>query len=219
MYVVCYSVNVSVCFVCCVSDSVCELFGETIRNIFDVVVILFVKVMGVLSVGGGALLDIPCIVFQLMCVLCFCFVVCGCAVSRRYINVCNNDVFSVVNYMSLDQLTFCVVFNNGRRYVCCNEYYVVSNECDEPTPCLVLPIGAHGGEVLYFGNVFFRCELCFLNCDDICMCVVNKQFELLEFVFNSIYVDLKYNEIIPVLLLDLCVCVVCAVMCSSLVCL
>ena len=27
------SVNVSVCFVCCVLDSVCELFGETIRNV------------------------------------------------------------------------------------------------------------------------------------------------------------------------------------------
>ena len=33
LYVVCYSVNVSVCFVCCVLDSVCELFGETIRNV------------------------------------------------------------------------------------------------------------------------------------------------------------------------------------------
>ena len=31
LYVVCYSVNVSVCFV---FDSVCELFGETIRNVF-----------------------------------------------------------------------------------------------------------------------------------------------------------------------------------------
>ena len=30
---VCCSVNVSVCFVCCVLDSVCELFGETIRNV------------------------------------------------------------------------------------------------------------------------------------------------------------------------------------------
>ena len=30
----CFSVNVSVCFVCCVFDSVCELFGETIRNVF-----------------------------------------------------------------------------------------------------------------------------------------------------------------------------------------
>ena len=35
-----------------------------------------------------------------------CFVVGGCAVSRRYINVCNCDMLSVVN---------------GRRYVCCNE--------------------------------------------------------------------------------------------------
>ena len=34
LYVVCCSVNVSVCFVCCVLDSVCELFGETIRNVF-----------------------------------------------------------------------------------------------------------------------------------------------------------------------------------------
>ena len=56
------------------------------------------------------------------------------------------------------------------------------------------PIGAHGGEVMYFWSVCFRGELGFLNCDDICMCVVNKQFELLEFVFNSVYVDLKYNE-------------------------
>ena len=34
-----------------------------------------------------------------------------------------------------------------------------------------------------------------LNCDDICMCIVNKQFELLEFIFDSIYVDLQYDEI------------------------
>ena len=34
LYGVCCSVNVSVCFVCCVFDSVCELFGETIGNVF-----------------------------------------------------------------------------------------------------------------------------------------------------------------------------------------
>ena len=34
-----------------------------------------------------------------------------------------------------------------------------------------------------------------MNCDDICMCVVNKQFELLEFVFDSVYVDLQDDEI------------------------
>ena len=27
------------------------------------------------------------------------------------------------------------------------------------------------------------------------MCVVNKQFELLEFVFDSVYVDLQYDDI------------------------
>ena len=35
LYVLCCSV----CSVCCVSDSVCELFGETIHNILGVVVI------------------------------------------------------------------------------------------------------------------------------------------------------------------------------------
>ena len=41
----------------------------------------------------------------------------------------------------------------------------------------------------------FRGELGFLNCDDICMCVVNKQFELLGFVFDSVYLNLLYDEI------------------------
>ena len=65
-----------------------------------------------------------------------CFVVRGCGVSRRYIDVCY---------------------------------------CD-----------------MCFG---FRGELGFLNCDDVCMCVVNKQFELLEFVSESVYVNLQYDEI------------------------
>ena len=71
----------------------------------------------------------------------------------------------------------------GGRYVCC-KCNVVSNECNEPTPFLVQPIGTHGGKVVYFWCVCFRVELGFLNFDAICMCVVNKQFELLEFVFN-----------------------------------
>ena len=31
-----------------------------------------------------------------------------------------------------------------------------------------------------------------LNCDNICMCVMSNQFELLEFVFDSVHVDLQY---------------------------
>ena len=33
-YFMCYSVNGSVCLVCCVFDGVCELFGETNHNMF-----------------------------------------------------------------------------------------------------------------------------------------------------------------------------------------
>ena len=58
-----------------------------------------------------------------------------CAVSGRYINVCNCDMFSVVN-VYLDHLKFCVVYIDGRRYVCCGECNVVYNECKEPPPAL-----------------------------------------------------------------------------------
>ena len=116
-----------------------------------------------------------------------CFVVRGCAVSRRYINACNCDMFSVV-YVYLDHLKFCIVCIDGQTYVCCSECNVVSNECNEPTSCLVQPIGSHCCEVMYFGCFGFRGELGFLNSDDVCMYVVNNQFD-------SVYVDLKYDEI------------------------
>ena len=48
---------------------------------------------------------------------------------------------------------------------------------------------------MYFWCFGFRGELGFLNCDDVCMCVVNKQFESLEFVSESVYFDLQYDEI------------------------
>ena len=123
--------------------------------------------------------------FVVVWYLAHCFVVRGCGVSRRYIDVCYCDMFCVVN------VKFCVVCINSRRYVCCSECDVVSNECNEPTSCLLQPIGAHCCEVMYFGCFGFRDELC----DDVCMCVVNKQFELLEFVSDSVYVVLQYDEI------------------------
>ena len=52
-----------------------------------------------------------------------CFVVRGCAVSRRYIDVCYCDVFSVVN-VYLNHFKFCVVCINGRRYVWVGWCYV-----------------------------------------------------------------------------------------------
>ena len=44
---------------------------------------------------------------------------------------------------------------------------------------------------MYFGCFGFRGELGFLNCDDVCMCIVNRQLEL---VSESVYVDLQYDE-------------------------
>ena len=42
-------------------------------------------------------------------------------------------------------------------------------------------------ESMYFGRFCFRSELGFQNCDDICMCVVNKQFELLLSIHQRHY--------------------------------
>ena len=45
------------CLVCCVFDSICELFCETIPIFLGVILLL--NVMVLFSVGGGALLDRP----------------------------------------------------------------------------------------------------------------------------------------------------------------
>ena len=70
LYFMCCPVNGSVCLVCCMFDSVCELFGEQFAMCLGVVAILLLNVMDVFSVGGGALLNRPCMVFQIMCVVC-----------------------------------------------------------------------------------------------------------------------------------------------------
>ena len=48
------------------------------------------------------------VLYAMLYVRVSCFVVRGCAGSRRYINVCNYDMFSVVN-VYLDHLELCVV--------------------------------------------------------------------------------------------------------------
>ena len=68
---------------------------------------------------------------------------------------------------------------------------------------------------MYIVCFCFRGELGFLNCDDICMSVVNKQFELLEFVFDTC----SMMRFLSLLLLRMCDCVVSVVMWSTLVCL
>ena len=124
----------------------------------------------------------------------------------------NNNVYH-------DHLKFCVVCIDGRRYACCSECNVVSNECIEPTSCLVQPIGMHRVEVMYFGCVCFRGKLGFLNCDDVCMCVVNKQFELLELFLIPFMLACSMMRFLSLLLLGLCPCGVSVVMWSFLICL
>ena len=100
-----------------------------------------------------------------------CFVVRGCAISRKYIHVCNSDMFSIVN-VYLDHLKFCVVcINVERMSVVVNVMLSLMNLMSTPPASCDL--------VMYFVCVCFRGELGFLNCDDTCMCVVNKEFELL----------------------------------------
>ena len=48
------------------------------------------------------------------------------------------------------------------------------------------------------------------------MCVVNKQFQLLEFVSNSVYVDLQYDEISLTFTTGSCVLVLCLWSCGRL---
>ena len=91
--------------------------------------------------------DVCDVLYAVLYIRVSCFAVRGCAVSRRYINVCNCDMFSVV-IVYLDHLKFCVVCIDGRRYVCCSECNVVSNECNEPNTCLVRPIGTHDDELM-----------------------------------------------------------------------
>ena len=81
----------------------------------------------------------------------------------------------------------------------------------QPTSCLVQPIVAHCCEVMYFGCFDIRGELDFLNCDHVCICVVNTKFELLEFVSESVYVDLQYDELsLTFSAGSVCLCGVCS---------
>ena len=48
-------------------------------------------------------------------------------------------------------------------------------------------------------------ELCFLDGDYVCVCVVDEQFQLVEFVLYAVYVDLQYGEV-SVVAVARCVC-------------
>ena len=102
-------------------------------------------------------------------------------------------MFSVVN-VYIDHLKFCVLMVEGMSVVV-NVMFSLMSVMSPPSALCNLS-ARMGGEVMYFGVCFaLELNLFLLNCDYICMCVVNKQFELLEFVFDSVNVDLQYDEI------------------------
>ena len=73
------------------------------------------------------------VLYAVLYVRASCFVVRGCAVSRRYIDVCNYDVFNVVN-VYFDHLKFCVVCNNGRSmYIVVNVMLSLTSVMSPPT--------------------------------------------------------------------------------------
>ena len=65
------SVNVSICFVCCVFVN---CLVKQFAMFLGVVAILLLNVMDVFSVCGGALLDSLCMVFQRVCVVVLCWI-------------------------------------------------------------------------------------------------------------------------------------------------
>ena len=117
-----------------------------------------------------------------------------------HIYACNCDVFSVINVYP-DHLKLCFVCINVVVNVMLSLMSVMS-----PSPalcnlslCTVVKLCTLG--VLTLG----------VNCDDICMSGANKKFELLEFVFESVYVDLQYDEIsLTFTAGSVCLCGVCS---------
>ena len=102
-----------------------------------------------------------------------CFVVCRCGVSRRYIDVCYCDMFSVVN-VYLDHLKLCVLIVECMSVVVNVMLSLMSVMCPPPALCnLSVRTAVKLCIFVWFG---FRGELGLLNCDDVCMCVVNKQW-------------------------------------------
>ena len=106
LYFLCCSINGSVCLVCCVFVN---CLVKQFAIFMGVVLILLLNIMEVLSVGGGALLDRPCMVFQRMCVL----------------HVCCEYIIYIYIYIFKLMLYGCVVS------VCCVGFAPIDVVCDE----------------------------------------------------------------------------------------
>ena len=81
------------------------------------------------------------------------------------------------------------------------------------------PIDTHGGEVMYLGCFSFMGLFGFLNCDDICMSVVNNHLSSSSLFLIPFMLTYSMMIFLSLLLLGLCPGVVSVVMWASLVCL
>ena len=87
-------------------------------------------------------------------------------------------MFSVVNvYLDHYKFVLCVLMVEGVS--------VVVNLMSPPLPGATYRYALTVVKLFTLSLFALWGKLGFLNCDDIGMCVVNKQFELLEFVFDS----------------------------------
>ena len=115
------------------SDSVCELFGETIglfgETIRTMVSILWLNVMVLFSLVGGALFDRPFMVFQRVCVCCACDPsVRRDAPSVDFVYVFKEFVSWIPGVFSLYVVSWCD-FGCVRDYSCYASYLLVCCAC------------------------------------------------------------------------------------------
>ena len=69
--ILCVALLMDLCVLCVACLAVCvNCLMKQLAMCFGVVVILMLYVMEVFSLGGCSLLDTPCVLCQIMCVLC-----------------------------------------------------------------------------------------------------------------------------------------------------
>ena len=112
------------------------------------------------------------VLYAVLYVCVSCFAVRGCAVSRRYIHVCNCDMFSIVN-VYLDHLKLCVLIVKGMP--------VVVN--------VMLSLMSVMSHLLPSARTMVK--LCTLGVFGLGVSLVSAP----RVCFDSVYVDLQYDEI------------------------
>ena len=104
-------------------------------------------------------------------------------------------------YVHFDQLLLCVLMDLGMFMF----VKVMSSLISVMSPLLVcaLCLCVWWCSWVFF-CVNFLCEFCFLYCDDVRLGAVYEIFKFLDFVSDSVYVDLKYDDVSALWLIVVC---------------